>query len=102
MQELEALDRDKLIQKMTQALPEIRENFNLTCEDLERATNIGAKRITAFEEGRQMPKWSEYLSIVFVLWTNESSRGILDEKGLFPVELKRAFSVNRNAHEPTV
>ena len=102
MQELESLDRKKLIKKLTRTLPEIRENFNLSCEDLERATNIGAKRITAFEEGRQMPKWSEYLSIVFVLWTNESSRGILDKKGLFPVELKRAFSVNRNAHEPTV
>lgn len=85
-----------------QALPEIRERFHLSCDDLERATNIGAKRIAAFEEGRQVPKWSEYLSLVFVLWANERCRSVLDEKGLFPMELKRAFSVNRNAHEPTV
>ena len=102
MQELESLNREELIRRLSETLPEIRESFDLSCEDLERATNIGAKRLTAFEEGRQVPKWSEYLSIVFVLWTNEKCRGILDQKGLFPVELKRAFSVNRNAHEPTV
>ena len=102
MQELEALDREELIARLTEALPEIREAFKLSYEDLERATGIGAKRLAAFEEGRQVPKWSEFLSIVFVLWANENCRAVLDEKRLFPVELKRAFSVNRNAHEPTV
>ena len=71
MLELETLDRENLIHKMTESLPEIRESFQISCESLERATGIGAKRITAFEEGRQVPKWSEYLSIVFVLWANE-------------------------------
>lgn len=102
MQELETLDREQLIQKLTKALPGIRKEFGLSCEDMERATGIGAKRITAFEEGRQTPKWSEYLSIVFLLWANEASRTILEDTGLFPMELKRAFSVNRNAHEGTV
>ncbi len=99
MEELKTLDREKQIEKLVKELPEIRAKFHLTCEDVERAVNIGAKRIAAFEEGRQTPKWSEYLSIVFMLWTNDSCRGILDEKGLFPMELKKAFSVNRNAHE---
>ncbi len=102
MEELRTLDREKQIQKLVQELPGIRAKFNLSCDDIERATNIGAKRVAAIEEGRQLPKWSEYLSIVFMLWINDSCRGILDEKGLFPMELKRAFSVNRNAHEHTV
>ena len=102
MDEFEVLDRDKLIIKLRDALPEIRNELNLSCDYFERATGIGAKRITAMEEGRQMPKWNEYLSIVFVLWATEECRSLLDKKGLFPVELKRAFSINRNAHEPTV
>ena len=102
MDELEALDREKLITRLKDSLPGIREELNLSCDDMERATGIGAKRIAAIEEGRQEPKWSEYLSIVFLLWLNEGCRGMLDRKGLFPQELKRAFSMNRNAHEPTV
>ena len=102
MQELETIDRDHLVQKLTKKLPVIRDRLGLSCEDMERATGIGAGRLTAFEEGRQMPRWSEYLSIVFLLWTNESSRAVLEDTGLFPTELKRAFSVNRNAHEATL
>ena len=102
MQELENLNKEELIGKMVKELPKIRSELDISYDDLERTTGIGAKRIAAFEEGRQVPKWSEYLSIVFVLWTNESCRPILDEKGLFPLELKKVFSINRNAHDPTV
>ena len=102
MIELESINKDQLVEKLTRELPDLRNRLSISCDDLERATGIGAKRITAFEEGRQVPKWSEYLSIVFVLWANENCRGILDEKGLFPMEMKRAFSVNRNAHDPTM
>ena len=45
-------------------------------------------------------KWSEYMSILFVIWNNDIGKGILDERGLFPEELKQALSVNRNAHAP--
>ena len=102
MQELEAMDRDQLIQKLTESLPEIRSALGLSFEDLERMTGIGAKRLSAFEEKRQIPRWSEYLAIVFVLWSNEKSRKLLEASGLFPIELKKAFSMNKNAHETTV
>ena len=95
---LETIDKDELIRILIEALPEIKEQLGLEYADLERATNIGAKRISAFEEGRQRPRWSEYLSLVFVLWRDEKGRGMVEEKGLFPEELKLAFSVNRNAH----
>ena len=99
---LETIDKDELIRILIEALPEIREQLGLEYIDLERATNIGAKRLTAFEEGRQKPRWSEYLSLVFVLWTNERGNAIVEEKGLFPEGLRRAFSVNRNEHGPRV
>ncbi len=102
MQELNKLNRDELIHKMIDVLPDVREKLGITYEDLERATSIGVKRIAAFEEGRQIPKWSEYLSIVFMLWANDNYRQVLDENDLFPIELKKAFSVNRNAHDPNI
>ncbi len=102
MEELKVLDKEKQAGILANALPGIMEELFITPADLERMTNIGAKRVAAIEDGRQKMKWSEYLTIIFVLWANEKSRGILDEKGLFPIELQRAFSVNNNAHEPTV
>jgi hypothetical protein len=80
-------------------LPAVREELGLSPEDMEIRTSIGAKRIKAIEEGRQKLKWSEYLSIVFGLWSSETGRTILEEKELFPEELRRAMSVNRNAHD---
>ena len=102
MEELKSLDREGQLSLLARELPNIREELSITPDDLERMTNIGAKRVAAIEDGRQELKWSEYLTIIFVLWANEKSRGMLDKKGLFPVDLKRAFSVNNNAHEPTV
>jgi len=50
--------------------------------------------------GKRSLKWSEFMSILFVLWNNDIGRGIVEAKGLFPEALKRAMSVNRNAHAP--
>ena len=57
-----------------------------------------AAKINAAESGEQALKWSEYMSILFVIWNNDVGKGILDENDLFPAELKKALSVNRNAH----
>ena len=89
------IDRKGLAKLMARELPDIRCRLSLLREDLEEKTNIGTKRIVAIEEGRQEMKWSEFLSVVFILWSDEDGRKLLDEKGLFPEELKNAMSVNR-------
>ena len=42
------------------------------------------------------------MSILFVILNNDVGKGILDENDLFPAELKKALSVNRNAHAPAM
>lgn len=102
MKELEGINRTELAEKLARELPEIREELSLPVEKLEEMTGIGAKRIIAIEEGRQEMRWKEYLSFVFVFWSNDASREILDRRELFPLQLRKAFSVNRNAHEGTL
>ena len=75
---------------------EERKRLSLLREDLEDKTNIGSRRIAAIEEGRQEMKWSEFLSVVFILWSDEGGRMLLDEKGLFPEELKKAMQYKEN------
>ena len=97
---LKTLDRDALVRQMAEALPQIRRRLDISQETLAEKTGVDAAKIKAAENGKRNFKWSEYMSILFVIWNNDIGKGILDEEGLFPEELKRALSVNRNAHAP--
>ena len=97
---LRSLDRESLIEKMAEELPDIRRQLKITQEALAEKTGVDAAKIKAAESGKRALKWSEFMSILFVIWNNDIGKGILDSKGLFPEELKAALSVNRNAHAP--
>ena len=59
---------------------------------------LDMKRLSMVVSGKRKMKWSEYLSILFVLWDVENGHGIVEENGLFPDALKSAMSINRHAH----
>ncbi len=99
-QGLRSLDKAALIERMGVELPGIRSQLNLSQDELGKKTGVDAAKIKAAESGKRSLKWSEFMSILFVIWNNDIGKGILDEKGLFPDELKKAMSVNRNAHAP--
>ena len=97
---LKSLDREALMEKMAEELPDIRDQLKVTQEALAEKTGVDAVKIKVVESGKRAFKWSEFMSILFVIWNNDIGKGILDSKGLFPEELKKALSVNRNAHAP--
>ena len=97
---LKSLDREALMEKMAEELPDIRDQLKVSQEALGEKTGVDAAKIKAAESGKRALKWSEFMSILFVIWNNDIGKGILDSKGLFPEELKAALSVNRNAHAP--
>lgn len=97
---LNELDRDAVMGRMAEALPVIRKTLKVSLEELADKTGMDADRLTAIEEGTRSMLWSEYMSILFVLWNNDIGRGLLESKGLFPDALKKAMSLNRNAHPP--
>lgn len=99
-EELKLLDRENLVKRMAEELPEICEKLNITQEALADKTGVDVTRIRAAEFGKRPFKWSEYMAILFVIWNNDIGKGILDSKDLFPDALKKAMSVNRNAHLP--
>ena len=95
---MELVDKKELAHQMVESLPEIRRSLGISCGDIEKMTGIGEKRVIAIEEGRQKMRWREFLSILFVLWSDVEGAVLMEEKGLFPQELKQAFSMNRNEH----
>lgn len=97
---LKRLDRNALMEHMAAELPGIRKQLKITQEDLAEKTGVDAVKIKAVENGKRSLKWSEFMSILFVIWNNDIGKGILDSKELFPDTLKKVMSVNRNAHAP--
>ena len=100
LDELKLLDREALMERMAAELPAIREKLKVSQEALAEKTGVDAAKIKAAENGKRPFKWSEFMSILFVIWSNDIGKGMLDTKGLFPDALKKALSVNRNAHAP--
>ena len=72
--------------------------LGMTADDVILRAGLDKTRLSLVISGKRKMKWSEYLSILFVLWDNEEGRGIIEESGLFPDALKRAMSINRHAH----
>ena len=100
LDELKLLDRGALMERMVAELPEIRKALKVSQESLAEKTGVDAAKLKACENGKRTLIWSEYMSILFVIWNNDIGRGILESRGLFPDALKKALSVNRNAHAP--
>ena len=57
------------------------------------------ERMRLVVAGRRKMKWSEYMSILFVLSGNEKGNAMVEEMGLFPDELKNAMAVKNNGDE---
>ena len=100
LEELEHLDRKALMSRMAEELPGIQESLGIGLEDLAEKTGIAPDSLKASQAGERCLVWSEFMSILFVLWRNDVGKGLVESKGLFPNELKTIMSVNRNSHSP--
>ncbi|MBQ9361214.1 MAG: hypothetical protein IJT96_09295 [Lachnospiraceae bacterium] len=96
--EMNGLDRNSLMKKLLAELPEIGEEAGLSSGEIGWRAGMPGDRMHQLAEGRRTMRWSEYMSILFVLWSDDKGRVVLDRKGLFPVALRNAMSVNRNDH----
>ena len=96
--ELADIDRDKLMMRMAKNLPHISDAMGTTPIGIATRTGLARDRVKLIVSGKRKMKWSEYLSILFVLWEDPKGQTAVEEIGLFPDALKRAMTINRNAH----
>ncbi len=98
LQELNTIDRDTLMERMARELPHISGEMGTTPIGIAYRTGLDKERMELLVSGRRKMKWSEYMSILFILWDDDKGREMVEQKGLFPDALKNAMKVNRNAH----
>ena len=98
LQELNTIDRDALMGRFARELPYISGEMGTTPRGIAHRTGMDKDRMQLLVSGRRKMKWSEYLSILFVLWDDDKGREMVEEKDLFPEALKKAMKVNKNVH----
>ena len=97
-QELNTIDRDALMGRLARELPHISGEMGTTPREIAYRTGMDKDRMQLLVSGRRKMKWSEYLSILFVLWDDDKGREMVEDIDLFPEALKNAMKVNRNDH----
>lgn len=101
MEILKNRDREVLIQRLIEELPGIRKEMEISAGGIAESIGIEAENYRSIEKGERDMKWSEFMSILFILWSSDAGRGPIEEKDLFPEALKNAMSINRNEHLPS-
>ena len=98
LQELNRIDRDALMERMARELPHISGEMGISPIGIADRCGLDKERVKLLVSGRRKMKWSEYLSILFVLLDDDKGREMVEEKGLFPQILKEAMKVKKNDH----
>ncbi len=92
-QELKTIDRDALIGMFVKELPHISGEMGTTPRGIAYRVGMDKDRMQLIVSGRRKMKWSEYMSVLFVLWNDDIGRKMIEEKNLFPDILKNAMKV---------
>lgn len=98
MEELNKLDRDTLMGQLASDLPWISGEMGYKIGIIAERSGLDDDRLKLIVAGNRKMKWSEYLSILFVLWEDEKGREFVEKRGYFPDALKKAMAINRNDH----
>ena len=92
------LDKEKLTEKFTAELPDILEKLDLSVDKLSRISGLDTDKLFEVYNGSRVIMWNEFMSVLFILWRNDQGRRLIEEKNLFPDELKEVMSINKNEH----
>lgn len=98
IEELKALDRETLMERFASELPSICNKMGTTPSVIAWRTGLDDERVRFIISGKRKMKWSEYMSLLFVLWDDDRGREIVEKQGFFPEALKKVMSINRNDH----
>lgn len=98
IEKLSEMDRNELMGRMAVDLPVISGEMGTTPSGIAQRTGLDAERVRNIVSGRRKMRWSEYMSILFVLWDDDKGKEVVEEHHLFPDALKEAMKMNRNVH----
>lgn len=88
------IDREKLIDILTEELPSLRAKIGVSQEELSNIIGISRPTYSAVETRTRKMSWNVFLSLLMFFTQNEKTAPIIDSIGVFPRELKETLNIN--------
>ena len=93
------LNKDKLIEILTEELPALRAKVGLSQDELSNIIGISRQTYNAIETKKRKMSWNTFLSLILLYGYNEKTTGYLETVGAFPSSLKNVLNVDKRAKE---
>ena len=97
--EIQDINKDELIDCLTEELPVLRAKIGLSQDDLSEIIGISRQTYSSIETKKRRMSWNVFLSLILVFENNEKTRGLLEAIGAFPSELKQVLNTDRRSTE---
>lgn len=97
--ELPGLDKDKLIEILTDELPVLRAKIGISQGDISSIIGISRQTYNAIETKKRQMSWNTFLSLILFYGYNEKTTDYVESIGAFTPFLKRILNVNRRTRE---
>ncbi len=97
--ELPELDKDKLIEILTDELPVLRAKIGISQDDISSIIGISRQTYSGIETKKRKMSWNIFLSLILFYGYNEKTTDLVEAIGAFPQELKQTFNINRRRKE---
>ena len=88
------IDKDKLIEVLTEELPSLRAKIGVSQEELSDIVGISRPTYSAIETKKRKMSWNVFLSLLMCFTQNEKTAPIIESIGAFPDELRETLNVN--------
>ena len=88
------IDKEKLIDILTEELPSLRAKIGVTQEELSNLVGISRPTYSAIETKKRKMSWNVYLSLLMCFTQNEKTAPVIEAIGSFPDELKETLNIN--------
>lgn len=84
-----SMNREMLIENMTENLPVLRAKLNMTQEDLANKIGLSRGTIISIENNKRTMTWSTFMSLVLLFSYNERTNKLLEVMDIFTEDLHK-------------
>lgn len=88
------LEKDNLIEILTEELPSLRAKIGITQEELCDIVGISRQTYSSIETKKRKMSWNIYLSLILFFTHNEKTAPVIDLIGAFPESLRASLNIN--------
>lgn len=93
------LDKDKLIDILTDELPALRAKLGLSQDELSNIIGISRQTYSGIENKKRKMSWNTFLSLILLFGYNDKTAAYINAVGVFPPPLKEILNIDKRTKE---